>query len=177
MPASMALIATWVRALPSKGRMTSASTFLSMSVCTWLICWLTSLLPSTACNVTSEYLPAWSLAFVVIAPIQPWSAAGAEKPMVTALPGVSLPLAPPLATLELWDAAADDVLLLVHAARAAPVPSAPAPKSRPRRPMARVGVDGKEDGEAGMVDLLSWVVWAGREPRLRRGGARWSVSG
>jgi hypothetical protein len=55
-------------------------------------------------------------------------------------------------------AADDDVLLLVQAASAAPAPSAPAPKSRPRRPMARVGVDGKEDGEAGMVDLLSWVM-------------------
>ena len=63
------------------------STFLLISVSTWLICWLTSLVPSTASRVTSEYCPAWLLALVVMAPIQPWSACGAEKPMVTCLPG------------------------------------------------------------------------------------------
>jgi hypothetical protein len=38
-------------------------------------------------NVTSEYLPACALALLVIAAIQPWSAAGAENPIVTFLPG------------------------------------------------------------------------------------------
>src|SRR4051794_15298271 len=138
MPAPIALIAISVSALPSNGRITSASTFLSISVCTWLICWLTSLLPSTACSVTSLYLPAWLFAFVVMAAIQPWSAAGAEKPIVTLLPGVLL--APPALPAETGGAAAADVLaedageLLVQAARAAPAPSAPTPNSSRRRP-------------------------------------------
>src|SRR3954467_2431581 len=145
MPAACALIAISVSALPSKGRMTSESTFLSISVWTWLICWLTSLLPSTACRVTSLCLAAWSLALVVMAAIQPWSAAGAEKPMVTALPGVSL--AAGAAPVE--DVVVDEAtLLLVHAVRAAPAPRAPAPRSRPRRPSR-----GASD-EGDIVDLF-----------------------
>src|SRR4051794_7981405 len=135
MPAVCALRAISVSAFPSKGRMTSASTFLSISVWTWLICWLTSLLPSTACRVTSLCLPAWLFALVVMAAIQPWSAAGAEKPIVTALPGVSLPLPP---EPEAAGAAADVVeaagSLLVQAASAAPAPIAPTPNNSPRRP-------------------------------------------
>jgi hypothetical protein len=76
-----------VSAWPSNGRITSALTFWLISVSTWLICWLTSLLPSTAFSVTSSYCSACALAFVVMAAIQPWSAAGAEKPIVTSLPG------------------------------------------------------------------------------------------
>ena len=37
------------------------STLLLISVSTWLICWLTSLVPSTASSVTSEYLPGLAL--------------------------------------------------------------------------------------------------------------------
>src|SRR4051794_21768902 len=147
MPAVCALMAISVSALPSKGRITRVSTFLSISVWTWLICWLTSLLPSTACRVTSLCFAAWSLALVVMAAIQPWSAAGAENPRVTALPGVSPP--PPAEVDE--DVAADDAtLLLVHAVRAAPAPRAPAPKSRPRRPR-RGPLD-----EGDIVDLFRW---------------------
>ena len=62
------------------------STFLLIRVSTWLICWLTSLVPSTASRVTSGYFAAWLLALDVMAPIQPWSASGAEKPIVIALP-------------------------------------------------------------------------------------------
>src|SRR3954471_10292746 len=166
MPAACALIAISVSALPSKGRMTSESTFLSISVWTWLICWLTSLLPSTACRVTSLCLAAWSLALVVMAAIQPWSAAGAEKPMVTALPGVSLPL--PLAAALAEDVVADDAtLLLVHAVRAAPAPRAPAPRSRPRRP--RIGP--LDEGD--IVDLFRWDVQPGwvRSGPVELGGA------
>src|SRR4051794_14674947 len=152
MPAACALRAISVSALPSKGRMTSASTFLSISVWTWLICWLTSLLPSTACRVTSLCLAAWSLALVVMAAIQPWSAAGAENPRVTALPGVSPP--PPAEVAE--DVAADDAtLLLVQAVRAAPAPRAPAPNSRPRRPRS-----GPLD-EGDIVALFRWGFRAG----------------
>ena len=42
---------------------------------------------ATAFSVTSEYVSACALALLVMAAIQPWSAAGAENPMVTALPG------------------------------------------------------------------------------------------
>src|SRR3954451_24236872 len=166
MPAVCALMAISVSALPSKGRMTSESTFLSISVWTWLICWLTSLLPSTACRVTSLCLAAWSLALVVMAAIQPWSAAGAEKPMVTALPGVSLPL--PLDAALAEDVVADDAaLLLVHAVRAAPAPRAPAPRSRPRRP--RIGP--LDEGD--IVDLFRWDVQPGwvRSGPVELGGA------
>src|SRR3954469_8557789 len=164
MPAVCALSAISVSALPSNGRMTSASTFLSISVWTWLICWLTSLLPSTACSVTSLCLAAWFLALVVMAAIQPWSAAGAEKPMVTALPGVSLPLG---AAAAAEDVVVDDAaLLLVHAVRAAPAPRAPAPRSRPRRP--RIGP--LDEGD--IVDLFRWDVQPGWVA-VGTGGARW----
>src|SRR4051812_28497251 len=136
MPASWALRPVAVSALPSNGRMTMTSTFLLISVSTWLICWLTSLVPSTASSFTSLYLAAWDFAFAVIAPIQPWSASGAEKPMVIALPAVvpapdDAPLgagAPELA------AALAPLLLLVQAVSAAPAPSAPAPIRKRRRP-------------------------------------------
>ena len=58
-----------------------------------------------------------------MAPIQPWSAAGAEKPMVTALPGASsLPLAA-AAAVAAAVVVDDAALLLVQAVRAAPAPS------------------------------------------------------
>src|SRR3954470_20808938 len=94
-----------------------------------------------------------------------------------ALPGVSLPPPPLAATLADEVAADDDVLLLVHAASAAPAPSAPAPKSRPRRPMARTS-----DGEAGMADLLSCGVGLAKPPcsgdRGHHGkGVKWFLCG
>ena len=53
MPARIDLIPVSVNAFPSNGRITMMSTFLLISVSTWLICWLTSLVPSTASRVTS----------------------------------------------------------------------------------------------------------------------------
>ena len=136
MPAFMALSPVSVSALPSNGRMTMTSTPLLMSVSTWLICWLTSLVPSTASRVTSEYSPAVLLALVVMAPIQPWSASGAEKPMVIASPGVSLPLPVPVSVepdvvAAALVAAASSLSLLVQPARATPAPIAPAPEQEP----------------------------------------------
>ena len=61
-----------------------------ISVSTAAICWVMSLVGFTASNVTSEYWAAWALALLAIAAIQPWSAAGAEKPMVTAGPDAVL---------------------------------------------------------------------------------------
>src|SRR3954451_8664871 len=93
MPAFIAFCATGVSAAPSKGRSTMASTFWLMKVSTWLICVLTSFVPSATLSLTSLYLSACAFAPLVIAAIQPWSAAGAEKPMVTVLPVSSLLLA------------------------------------------------------------------------------------
>ena len=87
----MAFLATAVRAAPSKGRMTMASTLSLMKVSTWLICRLTSLVPAATFSSTSGFSAAAFLALSVMAAIQPWSAAGAEKPMTTLSPGASLP--------------------------------------------------------------------------------------
>ncbi len=76
-----------------------ASTPSLMKVSTWLIWVLTSLVPSATWSSTSSY---WSAAFraaSVMPAIQPWSAAGAENPMVTVSPASSLSLTallPPL---------------------------------------------------------------------------------
>jgi len=70
-----------------------------ISVCTAAICCAMSLVGLTGSNVTSEYCLACAAALFAMAAIQPWSAAGAENPMVTALPGAALspPAAPTLA--------------------------------------------------------------------------------
>src|SRR4051812_45922457 len=86
MPAFMAFRATGVIAAPSNGSSTIASTLSLMNVSTWLICRLTSLVPSATRSSTSSYFAASFLADSVIEPIQPWSAAGAEKPMTTLSP-------------------------------------------------------------------------------------------
>ena len=93
MPAFMALVATSVSAAPSVGSSTIASTLSLMKVSIWLICRLASLVPSAVRNSMSGYLPASALAALLIAPSQPWSAAGPEKPMTTFLPAASLSLA------------------------------------------------------------------------------------
>ena len=90
MPASIALSATGVIAAPSNGSSTMASTLSLMKVSTWLICRLTSLVPSATCRSMSGYSSARSRTLLVMAAIQPWSAAGAEKPMVTVSPSSSL---------------------------------------------------------------------------------------
>ena len=69
-----------------------ASTLSLMKVSIWLICWLASLVPSAVLNSTSVYFLASALAALLIAPSQPWSAAGPEKPMTTLSPGASLSL-------------------------------------------------------------------------------------
>src|SRR3954454_2444733 len=93
MPACMACSATGVSAAPSKGSSTIASTLSLMNVSTWLICVLTSLVPSATCRSMSSYLSASLRAASVMPAIQPWSAAGAEKPIVTLSPVSSLLLA------------------------------------------------------------------------------------
>src|SRR4051794_30829514 len=117
MPASIAFVATGVSAAPSNGSRTMASTFWLMNVSTWLICRFTSFVPSATINSTSEYFLASAWVALVMAPIQPWSAAGAEKPILTFLPGSSfLPAAWFAGALLAFSSAFG--VLLVQAARA-----------------------------------------------------------
>src|SRR3954463_3747415 len=119
MPACIAFSATGVRAAPSNGSSTMASTLSLMKVSTWLICVLTSLVPSATFTVTSSYFSSTALAALVMPAIQPWSAAGAEKPMVTLSPDSSLLLEallpPPLPELS--------GVFPVQPARRAPTPT------------------------------------------------------
>jgi hypothetical protein len=136
MPASIALRATAVSALPSNGRITSALTLSAIRVSTDEICRVTSFVASTGRNVTSEKTFASASAFLPIAAIQPWSACGAENPMVTFSPGAALPL-PDAATWLPVAAGAAAGSLLVHAASRVPTPAAP-PMARKRRRLGLV---------------------------------------
>src|SRR5947207_13333725 len=109
--------------------MTIASGFCWIS--DWIAAiWAGASLPgSTATGLTSEYLPACALAVLVIAAIQPWSAAGAVKPMVTVLPGDAL--LPPILVWPLVSLVF--VSLDVQPASSAPNPAADPPSSSPRR--------------------------------------------
>ncbi|GAA2221775.1 hypothetical protein GCM10010429_56200 [Micromonospora olivasterospora] len=91
---------------------------------------------STDLSSTSEYAPACAFALLVMAAIQPWSAAGAEKPMVTFLPGAALP--PESVSAALVCAAVGAASLLVHAVSRAPAPSAAPPNSSRRRDRSRL---------------------------------------
>ena len=129
-PAFIALVATSVRAAPSVGSSTMASTLSLMKVSIWLICRLASLVPSAVRNSMSEYFPASALAALLIAPSQPWSAAGPENPMTTLSPGASLSLAARGALLcELLSSSA---LLPVHPAATTTSTPRPAATRRPR---------------------------------------------
>ena len=139
MPASIACCPTRVSWLPSLGRITSASTLRLISVSTAAICWAMSLVGLTASNVTSGYCCACACALFAIAAIQPWSAAGAEKPMVTGAPGAEPPAAGAGATAGPPAGVAGS--LLVHAVSAAPAPTPRAPVRNLRRCRPRVGSD------------------------------------
>jgi hypothetical protein len=104
-----------------------------MKVSTWLICWLTSLVPAATFSSTSGFSAAAFLALSVMAAIQPWSAAGAEKPMTTFWPGAAL--LPP-------DPAAGALAAGALAVGAGVLPVQPATASRavqPRAVAARTG--------------------------------------
>ena len=124
-PASIALMATSVSAAPSKGSMTMASTLSLMKVSIWLICRFTSLVPSATMSSTSEYVAASACAASVMAAIQPWSAAGAEKPIRTVSPGASFAVvvvsaaADPAAAVAAASLVSVDVELFVHPAMSA----------------------------------------------------------
>src|SRR5450432_1815510 len=110
------------------------STFLPIRVWIAAICAATSLVAWTACRVTSEYRFASDTAFFAIAPVQPWSAAGEEKPIVTLVPGVSLPEPPrAAAVVAAEDAGAALLELLVQAVSTAPAPRPAAPNRKPLR--------------------------------------------
>ena len=163
MPAAIALRPVEVSWLPSLGSSTSALTFLLINVSTAAICCVMSLVGFTASNVTSEYWAACALALLAIAAIQPWSAAGAEKPMVTAGPDAVLAPAVGAATLPAGAAG----VLLVQALSAAPAPSPSAPRSTLRLPRS-----GRGDEDMG--ELLRWKVnrWRTRSGARGSGSAR-----
>ena len=152
MPAFIASRATGVIAAPSKGSSTMASTLSLMNVSTWEICRFTSLVPSATRSSTSSYCAATSFADWVIEPIQPWSAAGAEKPMTTLSPASSLEpeaawdVPPPRSALS------SSELLPVHAVRA--IAARPA-----TRPVASFFWMGRRDF---IVLLLDAEVWCWR---------------
>src|SRR3954454_10675794 len=161
MPACCACSATAVSCLPSYGSMTMTSTFLPISVWIAAICAATSLVACTDCRLTSEYFAASDAAFFAMAPVQPWSAAGEEKPMVTVFPGVSLPLPPPTAAALVAALLAGEALLelLVQAvsAAAAPSPVAPSRNRLRARPSPRSDIECSFD----LVFHGSGVVGAG----------------
>jgi hypothetical protein len=115
--------------LPSCGSSTITSGFSAISVRS-AASWAAASTPaSTVLNVTSSNDSACALALLVIAAIQPWSAAGAEKPIVTSLPAWAFALSPsPLICASFGSAS-----LLVHAVSSAPAPSAAPPNSSRRR--------------------------------------------
>src|SRR5437868_3471229 len=114
--------------------MTMTSTFLPISVLIPAICAATSLVACTVSSFTSLYFAASAIAFFAMAPVQPWSAAGDEKPMVTAAPGASLaPAAAGAAAAPELVAAAAFFLLPVHAVSIAPAPTPAAPIRKRRR--------------------------------------------
>src|SRR4051794_33204397 len=165
-PASIAFSATGVRAAPSKGSSTIASTLSLMNVSTWAICALTSLVPSATFRSTSSYCSAAAFAPALIPDIQPWSAAGAEKPMVTFLPLSSFELAALLPPPLLLLLAVLSALLLVH------------PLTRTTAPIAQAAVDVRRRNRRCLVaDMNSprgSPPWRGRQVvwgvRQRTGG-------
>src|SRR4051794_12197533 len=163
MPASIALRATGVRAAPSKGSSTIASTLSLMKVSTWLICVLTSLVPSATCRSTSSYSSAAALAALVIPAIQPWSAAGGEKPMVTVSPLSSLELAalpPPPLEEELSSGE-----LLVQ------------PATRVVAPTRQTVVDNRRrNGRCGVADIVA-LLGGGSSSRPGRSRSRGGTGG
>ena len=166
MPAAVALSAVAVSCLPSLGSITMTLTFLLISVSTAAICWAMSLVGLTGSNVTSSYWAAWALALLAMAAIQPWSAAGAEKPMVTCLPFAALS---PAATATFAVLASSSLELLVQAASAA-TDRAPPPRRKPRRP--------REDGvSCGSVMTRSLFERGCAEGAVRKGCARTGVTG
>src|SRR4051794_14691870 len=117
------------------------------------ICAGASLPGSTATSFTSLYLPACAFALLVMAAIQPWSAAGAVNPMVTFFPASALfppdTLVCPLLSLL--------VSLEVQPASRTPAPSADPPSRNPRREVGMVltsTVDLRLAPEVGEPELL-----------------------
>src|SRR5882757_7986613 len=135
MPAFIALRATVVSCLPSLGSITMTSAFLLISVSTAAIWAAMSLVGWTASSLTSLNFFASALALLAIAAIHPWSAAGAEKPIVTVLPGAEFAFPTAAAVV----AGGEDFLLLpVQAVSTVAAPTPAAPNSISRRPMPMV---------------------------------------
>src|SRR3954469_8975100 len=129
MPASVACRATAVSWAPSYGSMTIAFGFCWISDWIAAICAGASLPGSTGTSLTSGYLAACALALLVIAAIQPWSAAGAVNPIVTVLPAWAL--LPP--DTLVWPLLSLELSLDVQPGSRTPAPRADPPSRNPRR--------------------------------------------
>jgi hypothetical protein len=91
---------------------------------------------STLRNSTSEYAAACALALLVMAATQPWSAAGAENPMMTFVPGAAFGLLS-VSSFLIWVFSPGS--LLVQAVSRAPAPRAAPPKRMRRRDRSFIG--------------------------------------
>ena len=131
MPAAIASRPNALSSLPSCGSSTITLGFCEMSVES-AERWAAASAPAaTGLNSTSWNVLAWASALLVMAAIQPWSAAGAEKPMTTFVPGALLPPVSVLPPVLVW--VLGSCSLLVHAASRAPAPSAAPPRRNRRR--------------------------------------------
>jgi hypothetical protein len=126
MPAFMASTPAAFSSLPSYGSITITFGFCATSVAI-AARWAAASTPaSTVRSSTSVYALACAFALFVIAATQPWSAAGAEKPMMTFWPGAAFGLASAFWSFLIW--VFSDGVLLVQAVRTAPAPTAALPK-------------------------------------------------
>src|SRR6478736_4437737 len=107
-----------------------------------------------------------------MAPIQPWSAAGAEKPMTTVSPASSLSdTATGAASAPVSSSSAG--ALEVQAARNATDSTATGARTRPRRRVVRVVDMGSPSTMSGVV-RAGWGVRAGGNP-VAWGGCVWGL--
>ena len=97
----------------------------------------------------------------LIAPIQPWSACGAEKPIVTALPGLALSFAGRAAAAALLSAPAGSLLREAALGDAAScgttVSSGPERPVRPSSDSAGRGAGRTGDVAVATDDLVVWL--------------------
>src|SRR5262245_23837304 len=168
MPASMALRPVEVICAPSCGSSTMTSGFCEISDSTAGRCSVTSLPAATGTNVTSLYLLACASALAVMAAIQPWSAAGAEKPILMALPGAVLS---PWLLLTVWLFVLSLLSLPVHAVSSTPAPATDPTASSRRRDRDAVmetSWSGRKQVHPGVrpfrTDTLWYVPWTARRP-------------
>src|SRR4051794_40521628 len=157
MPAGITLVPCAVSWVASLGGITSAPTLWLFRGWVAGILWGVWVVGFAGGSMACGACPAADCALAAMAAIQPWSAAGAEKPMVTAFPGVAALGAAPPPLGAGAGAAAGGGGLPVHAASAAPAPAARLPAGKPPRPTKRATERAGSSG-SGIVALLLLVI-------------------